>query len=183
MTLVVTGASQGALTVNEAVLGSIASLNLQGWQILHLSGKEHADAVRTGYRELGISASVIDFTPAMADVWAVTDLTVSRSGASTCAELTACGIPSILMPYPYHKDQQQRLNAKVLADAGAAVLMDDLKDKRKNAERLTPILQSLLYDATKRAAMAQAARVLGKPQAARAVAEVLMEMVKNVDKN
>jgi UDP-N-acetylglucosamine--N-acetylmuramyl-(pentapeptide) pyrophosphoryl-undecaprenol N-acetylglucosamine transferase len=177
MTLVITGASQGAKTVNEAVLGAVGSLKLQGWQILHLSGKEHADAVRTGYRELGVEAAVIDFTPDMADVWAAADLTVCRSGASTCAELTACGIPSILMPYPYHKDQQQKLNGKVLADAGAAVLMEDLKDKKKNADRLTPILQSLLYDAPKRTAMAQAAKTLGRPDAAKAVAEVIMEMI------
>jgi UDP-N-acetylglucosamine--N-acetylmuramyl-(pentapeptide) pyrophosphoryl-undecaprenol N-acetylglucosamine transferase len=177
MTLVVTGASLGALTVNEAVLGSVAALNLQGWQILHLSGKEHAEKVRAEYRELGVEAAVIDFTPAMADVWAVADLVVSRSGASTCAELSACGIPSVLMPYPYHKDQQQKLNARVLADAGAAVLLDDLKDKKKNADRLTPILQSLLYDAPKRQAMAEAAKTLGKPRAANAVAEVITEMI------
>lgn len=177
MTLVITGASQGAKTVNDAVLGSLSELNLQGWQILHLSGKEHAQAVRTAYRELGIEAAVIDFTPAMADVWAVADLTVSRSGASTCAELTACGIPSVLFPYPYHKDQQQKLNGKVLADAGAAVMLDDLKDKKKNAERLTPVLQSLLYDANKRAAMAQAAKTLGKPDAAKLVADVMMDLL------
>jgi UDP-N-acetylglucosamine--N-acetylmuramyl-(pentapeptide) pyrophosphoryl-undecaprenol N-acetylglucosamine transferase len=177
MTIVITGASQGALTVNEAVLGAVPALNWQGWQILHLSGKEHAESVRSGYRELGVDAAVIDFTPAMADVWAVADLTVSRSGASTCAELTVCGVPSILMPYPYHKDQQQKLNAKVLADAGAAVLMEDLKDKKKNSERLIPILQSLLYDAPKRAAMAQAARSLAKPDAAAAVASVITQMI------
>jgi UDP-N-acetylglucosamine--N-acetylmuramyl-(pentapeptide) pyrophosphoryl-undecaprenol N-acetylglucosamine transferase len=179
MTLVVTGASQGALTVNEALLGAVPALNWQGWQILHLSGKEHAESVRSGYRELGVAAAVIDFTPAMADVWAVADLTVSRSGASTCAELTTCGIPSILMPYPYHKDQQQKLNAKVLADAGAAVLMEDLKDKKKNADRLIPILQALLYDAPKRSAMSQAARSLGKPDAAIAVASVVTQMIAN----
>jgi UDP-N-acetylglucosamine--N-acetylmuramyl-(pentapeptide) pyrophosphoryl-undecaprenol N-acetylglucosamine transferase len=177
MTLVVTGASLGALTVNEAVLASVQSLNLQGWQILHLSGKEHAESVRKGYRELGIDAAVIDFTPAMADVWAVADLAVSRSGASTCAELTACGVPSVLMPYPYHKDQQQKLNAKVLADAGAAVLLDDMKDKKKNSDRLTPILQSLLYDAPRRVAMSDAAKALGKPNAAAAVASVITQML------
>src|SRR5213075_125630 len=62
------------------------------------------------------------FTPAMADVWAVADLAISRSGASSCAELTACGVPSLLMPYPYHKDMHQRVNAEQLADTGAAVL-------------------------------------------------------------
>lgn len=177
MTLVVTGASQGALTVNEAVLGSVSALNLQGWQILHLSGKEHAESVRASYRELGIDAAVIDFTPAMADVWAVADLAVSRAGASSCAELTVCGVPSILMPYPYHKDQQQTLNARVLEQAGAAVLMEDVKDKKRNTERLLPILQSLLYDAPKRAAMSQAARSLGKPDAASAVASVITQML------
>jgi UDP-N-acetylglucosamine--N-acetylmuramyl-(pentapeptide) pyrophosphoryl-undecaprenol N-acetylglucosamine transferase len=177
LTLVVTGASQGALTVNDAVLGSLASLNLQGWQIVHLSGKEHAESVRSGYREIGVEAIVIDFTPAMTDVWAVADLAVCRSGASTCAELTACGVAAILMPYPYHKDQQQKLNAKVLADAGAAILLDDEKDKKKNVERLTPILQSLLHDATKRSAMTTAARKLGKPDAANAVARVIMQMI------
>lgn len=177
MTLVITGASQGALTVNQAVLGSVGSLNLQGWQILHLSGKEHVAAVRAGYRELGIQAAVIDFTPAMADVWAVADLAVCRAGASTCAELTACGVPAILMPYPYHKDQQQKLNARVLADVGAAILLDDLKDATKNAQRLTPILQSLLYDAPRRAAMSQAAASLGKPQAAYSVASVILGMI------
>jgi UDP-N-acetylglucosamine--N-acetylmuramyl-(pentapeptide) pyrophosphoryl-undecaprenol N-acetylglucosamine transferase len=177
MTLVVTGASQGALTVNEAILGAVGSLNWQGWQILHLSGKEHAESVRGSYREMGVEAAVIDFTPAMADVWAVADLTVSRSGASTCAELTACGVPSVLMPYPYHKDQQQKLNAKVLAEAGAAVLLEDLKDKKQNTQRLIPVLQSLLYDAPKRAAMSQAAKSLGKSDAASAVARVITQMV------
>jgi UDP-N-acetylglucosamine--N-acetylmuramyl-(pentapeptide) pyrophosphoryl-undecaprenol N-acetylglucosamine transferase len=113
----------------------------------------------------------------MADVWAATDLCVSRSGASTCAELTACGVPSILMPYPFHKDQHQRLNAKVLADAGAAVLLDDLRDAKKNAEKLLPLIAPLIHDANRRTAMADAARRLGKPHAADAVARVVVEKI------
>ena len=97
ITLVITGASLGAQTINEAVLEMLKDHKLQGWQILHLAGREHALKVREGYRELEVDARVIDFTPAMADVWAVADLCVSRSGASSCAELTACGVPSILM--------------------------------------------------------------------------------------
>src|SRR5207247_637739 len=112
-TLVITGASQGAQSVNEAILATLALIKLQGWQILHLAGREHAEAVRAGYRDLSVPARVIDFTPAMSDVWAVADLAVARSGASSCAELTARGIPSILFPYPFHKDMHQRANAKV----------------------------------------------------------------------
>jgi UDP-N-acetylglucosamine--N-acetylmuramyl-(pentapeptide) pyrophosphoryl-undecaprenol N-acetylglucosamine transferase len=178
-TLVVTGASQGALTVNEAVVESAAALKLTGWQILHLSGKEHAEAVRVAYRQRSVPATVVDFTPAMADVWASADLAVSRAGASTCAELTACGVPSILMPYPFHKDMHQRANAKVLADAGAAVLLDDQQDRTANASRLAPIIESMLYDADRRRAMADAAKSLGRPDAADSVASVITSMLKS----
>jgi UDP-N-acetylglucosamine--N-acetylmuramyl-(pentapeptide) pyrophosphoryl-undecaprenol N-acetylglucosamine transferase len=92
--------------------------------------------------------------------------------------LTACGVPSILMPYPFHKDLHQRANAKVLADAGAAVLMDDQKDARKNADQLRPILESLLYDVPRRQKMSQAAKRLGRPDAASAVANAVRELVK-----
>lgn len=175
-TLVITGASQGAATVNDAVLAVMGSVKLQGWQILHLAGKEHAAAVRGGYRERSIPAMVIDFTPAMADVWAMANLTVCRAGASTIAELAACGVPSILLPYPFHKDMHQRANAKVLADVGAAVLLEDLKDGKKNAEALKPVIQSLLYDAPRRHAMSTAALSKGRKNGADAVAEVIMEM-------
>jgi UDP-N-acetylglucosamine--N-acetylmuramyl-(pentapeptide) pyrophosphoryl-undecaprenol N-acetylglucosamine transferase len=177
-TLTITGASQGAQTINEAIPATLArAKSIQGWQVLHLSGRNNADAVRDAYRAINVPARVIDFTPAMADVWATTDLTVSRAGASTCAELTACGVPSILMPYPFHKDQHQRLNAKVLQDAGAAVLLDDLRDAKQNAAKLLPILEPLLYDADKRKSMSQAATKLGKPQAADAVADVILGLI------
>jgi UDP-N-acetylglucosamine--N-acetylmuramyl-(pentapeptide) pyrophosphoryl-undecaprenol N-acetylglucosamine transferase len=176
-TLVVTGASQGARTVNEAVLELFKTFKPQGWQVLHLSGRDHAEGVRAAYRELSITARVMDFTAAMADVWAVADLAVSRSGASSCAELTACGVPSVLMPYPFHKDKHQRLNAEVLHAAGAAILVDDERDARKNAEKLRPIMQSLLLDSNRRLTMAAAARSLGRTDAADAVAQAVSAMV------
>jgi UDP-N-acetylglucosamine--N-acetylmuramyl-(pentapeptide) pyrophosphoryl-undecaprenol N-acetylglucosamine transferase len=175
-TLVVTGASQGAQTVNEAVLTALPEINFQGWQMLHLAGREHAAAVTTAYRERSTPARVIDFTADMGDVWAVADLAISRSGASSCAELTACGVPSILMPYPFHKDLHQRANARVLADAGAAVLLDDEKNARKNADKLKPILEPLLRDSDKRQKMADAARALGHGDAAEQVAGVLKQL-------
>ncbi|HUB27841.1 MAG TPA: UDP-N-acetylglucosamine--N-acetylmuramyl-(pentapeptide) pyrophosphoryl-undecaprenol N-acetylglucosamine transferase [Tepidisphaeraceae bacterium] len=178
-TLVVTGASQGAKTVNEAVLELWRTVTLRGWQILHLAGRDQADWVRAGYRELGIAARVIDFTPAMADVWAVADLAISRSGASSCAEMTACGVPSILMPYPFHKDMHQKANGKVLADAGAAILVDDQKNPKKNCEVLKPIVESLLYDLNKRQAMVAAARKLGRPDAAEDVANKITQMARS----
>lgn len=183
-TLVVTGASQGAVTVNEAILESwkrmkadAAGAKLQGWQILHLAGKDNADGVRTEYREIGVSATVLEFTPAMSDVWAVADLAISRAGASSCAELLACGVPSILMPYPFHKDDHQRANAKALAADGAAVVVDDLKDRAKNADGLRPVLEGLVYDAPRRLEMRAAARRAAPTNAAIAVAEAIAAMI------
>ena len=112
----------------------------------------------------------------MADVWAVADLAISRSGASSCAELTACGVPSILLPYPFHKDMHQKANAQVLVDVGAAVLVDDEKDRLKNAKKLQDVIESLLYDADKRRAMSEAAKKLGKPEAAENVAQLIREL-------
>lgn len=186
-TLVVTGASQGAVTVNQAVLESIARIvrdpaaggasRLQGWQILHLSGKENADAVRREYRELGVPAIVVDFTPAMSDVWAVADVAVSRSGASSCAELTACGVPAILIPYPFHKDAHQLANAQVLVDAGAAVVVTDEKNRQKTGDALRPVLEGLLYDVPRRRAMAVAAASVSRADAAGLVADRLLAMM------
>jgi UDP-N-acetylglucosamine--N-acetylmuramyl-(pentapeptide) pyrophosphoryl-undecaprenol N-acetylglucosamine transferase len=176
-TLVVTGASLGAQTINEAILTMLKDVTLRGWQILHLSGRDHVDAVRAGYRELSQPAVILDFTPAMSDVWSVADIAISRSGASSCAELTACGVPSVLLPYPYHKDMHQRANAQVLADAGAAILIDDEKDRRKNADKLRPALESLLFDVNKRNAMATAARKIGKPLASEDVARAMLAMI------
>jgi UDP-N-acetylglucosamine--N-acetylmuramyl-(pentapeptide) pyrophosphoryl-undecaprenol N-acetylglucosamine transferase len=175
-TLVVTGASLGAQTVNQAVLEVLGQIKLQGWQILHLCGRDHGPAVRAAYHELDIGARIIDFTPDMADVWAVADLAISRAGASSCAELTSCGVPSLLMPYPFHRDMHQRANARVLVDAGAAVLIDDEKDPKRNAARLGPAIESLLHDADRRRAMGAAARALGRPDASDRVARLIAEM-------
>jgi UDP-N-acetylglucosamine--N-acetylmuramyl-(pentapeptide) pyrophosphoryl-undecaprenol N-acetylglucosamine transferase len=173
--LVITGASLGAATINDAILEMLSSSPLAGWQILHLAGTQHAPAVRTRYQQLAINAKVVDFTPDMADVWSVADLAVSRSGASSVAELTAFGVPSVLMPYPYHLDMHQRENARVLEEARAAVLVDDAKDPRLNAQRLHGVLGPLLTDPKRRQAMSQAAAQLGKPRAAESVAHLLLD--------
>lgn len=183
-TLVVTGASQGAVTVNEAVLEALRQIlhkpnggSLQGWQILHLAGKDNASTVRGEYRALDVAATVVDFTPAMADVWASAELAISRSGASSVAELIACGVPSILMPYPFHKDQHQLVNAKVLEDAGAGTIVKDEKDRSKNGAALRGALESLLYDAQRRQTMARASLALSRTDAADRVAASLLTMI------
>lgn len=173
--LVVTGASQGARTVNLAMLRAWPNVvrMFAEWQVLHLSGSADEATVREGYRKAGLPARVEAFTHEMADVLAAADLVVSRAGASTLAELTALGKPSILLPYPYHKDRHQHANAQVLVDAGAAILVEDWRDAARTAPGLEAAL-STLADPARRAEMAAAARRLGRPGAAGAIADRLL---------
>ncbi len=177
-TLLVTGASQGARTVNEAVLALLGDLRGQSgrWQILHLSGTPDFEHVRRAYEGRFDGAVVLPFTDRMAEAIAAADLVVSRAGASTLAELTAVGRPSILLPYPFHRDMHQKANAEVLREAGAAVLLDDRIEPRLNAEKLRPILLELMMYPERLARMAAAARKIGRPEAAATVARHLLEI-------
>lgn len=188
-TLVVTGASLGAKTINDAMPALLEDAKIRrafegsgnsggGWQILHLAGLEQAAAVRAAYNRFRqVAVQVIDYCDDMASVWAVADLAIARAGASTCAELTACGVPSILLPYPFHKDMHQRANAEELAKAGAAVIVDDVKESRTNAAGIKNVLETLLYDDSRRLKMAQAAKAAGKPQAADAIAGEILALI------
>lgn len=176
--LLVTGASQGARTINEAIVALAPMIAGAGWQILHLSGKADEESVRRAYGELagrepGFRYSVLSFTDRMPEAMSASDLIVSRAGASSLAEIQAVGKPSILLPYPYHKDRHQWHNAEVLAEAQAAVLIDDVKDGALNAQALRPVLESLLNDDSRRASMGQAARGLDHPNAGEIIARIL----------
>ncbi len=122
---------------------------------------------------------MIDFTPDMQDVWSVADLAVCRSGAGTCAELASMNVPSILMPYPFHKDMHQAANAQVLVDAGAAEVVDDQKDASANASALLPLLEKLLYEASRRKVMSEAAETVARRDAAELVARDVLKMAGN----
>ena len=109
----------------------------------------------------------------MGAAYAAADLAVARAGATTCAELTAVGLPAILVPYPFAADDHQRRNAEVLVQAGAAEM---ILDRELDGARLAAALRSLLADAGKRAAMASRARALGRPDAAERVADECLRL-------
>jgi len=182
LTLLVTGASQGARTINEAMMKLAEGITSTGWQVLHLSGMADRDRVADAYAEAKARAptfcyQVLPFTERMAEAMAACDLIVSRAGASTLAEIQALGKPSVLFPYPFHRDQHQRHNARVLEQAGAAVLLKDLKEAGTNARQLEPVLSSCMRDEAKLAAMKQAACRLDRPDAADRMAEHLWQAV------
>ncbi len=177
-TLLITGASQGARTVNRAMVALLGDLaGLQGrWQVLHLTGRLDFDEVRRAYAGRLQAAVILPFTDQMAEAIQAADLVVSRAGASTLAELTAVGRPSLLLPYPYHRDMHQAANAAVLAEAGAAVALEDRIEPDANAEQLRPLLLELLTYPERLARMSLAAKRIGRPDAAVTVARHLLEM-------
>lgn len=175
-TLLVTGASQGASSINGAMIELAPSLAAESfgpngsWQVLHLSGEDDVDRVALAYRDASVRGRVMGFTDQMPAAIAAADLIISRAGASTLAEITVVGRASILFPYPYGRDQHQRTNARVLADAGAAILLTDRKDASANASKLGPVLRDLLSDPSGIQHMAESALRLGKPQASDEIA-------------
>lgn len=168
--LLVFGGSQGARRLNDAVLAALALLGprAQRIDIVHQSGAADHARVAEGYRTLGIAARVETFIDDMGAAYRAADLVVSRAGAMSCAELTALGVPAILVPYPWAADDHQRRNAEVLVQAGAARL---LLDRDCDGPHVATLLGTLLEDEATRAAMARAARALGRPDAAEHAAE------------
>jgi UDP-N-acetylglucosamine--N-acetylmuramyl-(pentapeptide) pyrophosphoryl-undecaprenol N-acetylglucosamine transferase len=106
-------------------------------------------------------------------VYAVADLAVSRAGAGTIAELTVCGVPALLVPYPYATGGHQEANARALQRAGgASVILDDQLDERTLTERVDALLMP-----DRLAAMADRARAFARPDAAEALAALTVEAV------
>jgi UDP-N-acetylglucosamine--N-acetylmuramyl-(pentapeptide) pyrophosphoryl-undecaprenol N-acetylglucosamine transferase len=115
----------------------------------------------------------------MADVMAASELVISRAGASTLAELTALGRASILMPYPYHRDQHQAANAECLARRGAARVVIDRKEPARNAAALRAALAALMSDHARREEMSAAARKIGAEDAASKLADTILSMLES----
>jgi len=178
--LLVTGASQGARSINRAMTAAAAELAHNGiwdhWQLLHLTGSRDQSPAAEAYRARGITFRVVDFTRHMALALATADLILSRAGASTLAEITALGRPSLLMPYPHHRDQHQVANARVLVKLGAARMLLDRVEPRRNLPALAEQLSRLMNDEAGRTRMADAARRAGTTNAAATVAQHLLAL-------
>jgi len=177
-TLLVTGASQGAASINSAMIAILDDLaELPGWQVLHLTGPRDFERIRAAYGARTIPAKVLSFTERMADAMAAADLIVSRAGASTLAEITAMGKPSVLLPYPYHRDMHQHANARVLVKIGAARIVRDQIDPERTAVDLREVLPTLIQNGQMLARMASAANRIGTADAANKIAARIQDLV------
>lgn len=153
-TLLVTGGSQGARTVNQMMVQLVklpeASDALTNWQVLHLVGGDSCEPICDAYTEQGVVATVRPFCDQMGLAWSAADLAISRAGAGSVAEAWANGTPTLFLPYPHHKDQHQRHNAMTLVHLGGAQLQDDQVDPTLNAMHLATPLVTLMTDHTMR---------------------------------
>jgi UDP-N-acetylglucosamine--N-acetylmuramyl-(pentapeptide) pyrophosphoryl-undecaprenol N-acetylglucosamine transferase len=170
--ILVVGGSLGAQALNEAVPRALALLSAPA-SVVHQSGEKHLEALGKNYREAGVQGELVAFIDDMARRYAEADLVICRAGAVTIAELSAGGMASILVPFPHAVDDHQTVNARFLADKGAALLVPQ---SEVTAEKLAALIGSL--DRTRLLDMAKKARALGKPDAALLVARRCMEIAR-----
>jgi UDP-N-acetylglucosamine--N-acetylmuramyl-(pentapeptide) pyrophosphoryl-undecaprenol N-acetylglucosamine transferase len=177
-TLLITGASSGSENINEvicSVLGKLDSFT-DDWQIVHLTGRANFEDIQKRYVGVKTKAKVLDYFDDMPNLLSAADLVVGRSGAVSVAEYAAAGVPSICIPYPYHKDRHQYLNAGKLVQAGAAVIVDDLPQRKDTAQRLWVELEELMKDEKKRKKMAENCKAASNMRAASQIAEQLLKV-------
>ncbi|WP_129839601.1 UDP-N-acetylglucosamine--N-acetylmuramyl-(pentapeptide) pyrophosphoryl-undecaprenol N-acetylglucosamine transferase [Streptomyces sp. RFCAC02] len=173
-TLYVTGGAQGAQQINRVVADALPWL-LERCNVVHQCGPANVEALRAGAAALppGLAGRyhLTGFVgPELPDVLALADVVVSRSGAGTLAELTALGRPAVFVPLASSAGNEQAHNARHLEAAGAAVALEG----DVTADRLRDALGPLLTDPARRAAMADAARTHGRPDAADRLVDVLL---------
>lgn len=173
--LLVFGGSQGAHAINVAMVEAAPALAALGLplRLVHQTGERDVEMVRGGYAAAGVEAKVEPFIYDMGTQLAEADLVICRAGATTLAELTAAGKPSVLIPLPTATDDHQRKNAEALAGAGAAEV---LLQKDATGAVLAQTVASLIRDEPRRARMSAAARSLARPDAARVIVERALQL-------
>src|SRR5438552_3156201 len=172
--LAVTGGSLGARRINEATLGLAGSwADRTDVSVRHAVGSRDWASVSQrlpAVPDTGLVYQPVEYESRMDLVLAAADLLVARAGGTTLAEVTTAGVPAILVPLPIAPNDHQAAGARVLEEAGAAVMV---RDERLTAEWLAETAGALLADEDRLAAMAAAARRLGRPDAAERVAELV----------
>jgi UDP-N-acetylglucosamine--N-acetylmuramyl-(pentapeptide) pyrophosphoryl-undecaprenol N-acetylglucosamine transferase len=169
------GGSQGAQSINRACVDAFGGKDLD-FQLVHVCGPRNSDQVRADLEAQGERFEryrLVPYTDRLAAAMAAADLVVARSGGSV-AELAALGKPAILVPYPYATADHQRKNAREMVAGGAALLVDDAE---LSGDLLEREVAELLGDRERLAAMAAASAALGRPDAARRVADQVEDVL------
>jgi UDP-N-acetylglucosamine--N-acetylmuramyl-(pentapeptide) pyrophosphoryl-undecaprenol N-acetylglucosamine transferase len=175
--LLVLGGSQGAHAVNLAIVAEAAALFAAEprLQLVHQTGERDRRPVTDEYERIGLTARVEAYLDGVADEMRAADVVVCRAGATTLAELAATGRPAIIVPLPTATDDHQRRNARVLAEAGAAIAAEE---RDLGAGRLAGLVAGLLADPNRRRAMSAAMRTFAQPDAAARIAARVRELAR-----
>ena len=175
-TLLVLGGSLGAANINEGLAELAGDLDALAdtWQVLHITGPAKGQTDAGGHGG-GITVRTVEYCHRMDLAYSAADVVLCRAGANTVAELSATGTPAVLMPYPYHADDHQRLNAAALVETGAGVICEDTKDASANAAALRESLLPILREDSRMSSMRAAAGCTAKPRAAAEVAKWLAQ--------
>tara|TARA_B100000579_G_C22439430_1_gene669173 strand:+ start:24 stop:665 length:642 start_codon:yes stop_codon:yes gene_type:complete len=135
------GGSQGSRSINLNVPNALAILSrTTNIKVVHDTGVDDYEEVKESYRSFGIDAKVSKFNQNVESAYAWADLFIGRAGAMTVSELSAIGLPSILIPFPYAMDNHQLYNARFLEEKGGAVIIDD---KNLTSEHLADVIKDL----------------------------------------
>ena len=171
-TVLVTGGSQGAESINGAVIEALSLLS--GWKeklrFVHQTGRRQVDEVRTAYEKAGVKAQVSSFFEDFEKLYAAADLIVCRAGNTTVAEVQASGRAAILIPLPFAADDHQRRNARAMADRSAGVMIDP---DNLTGERLAREIVQLLEDPDRLREIETNARGMAVPDAEARVVDLI----------
>ena len=180
--LLILGGSQGADSLNTAVLKAIAMRRglLKNWKITHQTGPRDVETARQCYEQLGLKSDVAPFFHEMSELYDRASLVISRSGATTLAELACAGKAMILLPYPHAADSHQHANANVFVERQAAILVEHAQTPDETATTLARELGRLLSDSEQRKRMGSAAYTLAHPLAAERIADVIESEVRKL---
>jgi UDP-N-acetylglucosamine--N-acetylmuramyl-(pentapeptide) pyrophosphoryl-undecaprenol N-acetylglucosamine transferase len=179
LSIFVTGGSQGAHALNQRVAEAMEILAPQigsRLQLLHQTGVKDQAEITARYQKLkasGLAAEAVAFIDDMPRAYAGADLLVCRAGATTIAELTVCKKPALLVPFPFAADDHQTVNARSMVASGAALL---LPERELTAQKLADELRALEADRGRLQKMSRASGLLGRPEAAREIADVCVSL-------
>jgi UDP-N-acetylglucosamine--N-acetylmuramyl-(pentapeptide) pyrophosphoryl-undecaprenol N-acetylglucosamine transferase len=169
--LLVTGGSQGAVSLNRALAGAVSAITSAGVQVLHVTGPKHLGQIQAPTGPVPYVA--VPYVDRMDLAYAAADFALCRGGAMTCAELTAVGLPAAYVPLP-HGNGEQRLNALPIVQRGGGLLVDDAE---LTADWIKSSLLPVLTNIDQVAGMSEAAAAMGRKDADRWLAKAVIDIV------
>jgi UDP-N-acetylglucosamine--N-acetylmuramyl-(pentapeptide) pyrophosphoryl-undecaprenol N-acetylglucosamine transferase len=174
--LLVFGGSLGARGINQRMIDALDHLgDLKGHlHIVHQTGKNDLETVRQGYAAKGFEAEVVEFIDDMSSAYARASLVVCRAGATTLAELMVAKKASLLIPFPFATDNHQEVNAREMVASGAALMF---RESELTGERLASEIRRLKNEPERLRQMEKKAGLLGRPEAAKELADVLVDLM------